>query len=206
MPDKTPTFWTLERVYQQEPDGSYVAYVMRGEEGGVSFKSKGNWTQITPVPSTTTQVLNQLALSAGLGQEAVQAAQSGNLENARYLADLSAQAMNGSLSKSDLAKINIPVPQGATGPVLPDSVQLQKEILKKTHQQIAVMIQNPTASGAASATLNQINNLYEQVRNNPAAASEYLVKLQTGQLSSTPPPAKPPERKPESIRRSRRHV
>ncbi len=185
-PSKVSGFWRACFVYYDEKgDGSYATYSSAGAgySGGVTF-NRSNWTEMKPDTVGETKVTDQLTLSAGLGQKAVQAAQSGNLENARYLAELSAQAMNGSLGKSDLAKLNIVVPEAkVVAPVAPANVQLQKEMIKKTHQQIAVLSHSP-AAGTATATLNQISSLYDQLRDNPASASDYLLKLQTGQLSS----------------------
>lgn len=129
-----------------------------------------------------TKVADQLTLSAGLGQKAVQAAQAGNLEAARYLAEQSAQAMNGSLSKADIAKINIPVSQGPAMSVAPSHVQLQKELLKATHIQIKKLTQSSN-SGQRVAALEQLNSIYDSVRANPVSASNYLLKLQAGQLN-----------------------
>jgi hypothetical protein len=85
-----------------------------------------------------------------------------------------------------LAKLNIVVPEAKPVPVSPANVQLQKEMIKKTHQQIVALGQSPSSRGTATSTLAQLNNLYEQVRDKPAAASDYLLQLQTGKL---PPPA-----------------
>lgn len=186
MPDKFPLLCHIEQAYVQTADGKTQAANFLTTDGGVNFNPKGNWTQMSLAPQSETKALSQLTLSAGLGQQAVQAAQGGNLEQARYLAELSAQAMNGSLSKSDLAKMNIVVPEARPVPVSPVNVQLQKEMIKKTHQNIAALSQNPSSVEKATVALNQLNSLYDQVRNNPVAASDYLTKLQTVQL---PPPA-----------------
>lgn len=188
IPDKLPMHLLIAQAYLPLPDGKTQFSTFLIAEGGVSFKPKGNWTQMTPIPASEIKVTGQLTLSAGLGQKAVQAAQGGNLEQARYLAELSAQAMNGSLSKSDLAKLNIPVPEAKPAPAAPANVQLQKEMLKKTYQQINTLSQNPAASGSVKTTLAQLDTLYERVKDNPVAASDYLIKLQTGQL---PPPTAP---------------
>jgi hypothetical protein len=185
-PDTITDLWRVGLSYIPKGDDEYIEKIQIGHTGGVSFKRQ-NWTQVTPAPpASETGVSSQLALSAGLGQQAVRAAESGDLENARYLAELSAQAMTGKLSKGDLAKMNIVVPVTKPAPVSPAGVQLQNAMIKKTHQEIAALSQNP-ASAATAAALTQLNTLYDQARDNPVAASDYLVKLQTGQLS--PPPA-----------------
>ncbi|HEX9976632.1 MAG TPA: hypothetical protein VGA82_05210, partial [Dehalococcoidales bacterium] len=187
MPDKVPIFWPLDQAYDQPQGKAYTIYIFRTAEGGVSFNPRGNWIQMTPSVTTTTEVSEQLTLSAQLGQKATQAAVvTGNLENARYLAELSAQALAGSLSRSSLAKLNIALPETRPSPASPVNVQLQREMLKETYKQIGFLTQNPS-NGQAATTLGQINNLYSQVQSNPAAASDYLYKLQTRQLSSSPP-------------------
>jgi hypothetical protein len=71
-------------------------------------------------------------------------------------------------------------------------------MIKKTHQQITTQGRNPASAQTATVMLDQLDNLYNQMREKPAAASDYLVQLQTGKLP--PPPlatvqataAKPP--------------
>jgi hypothetical protein len=189
VPDNVPGFWRVGFSYSLEKDNGAsgnkeVNTIQIAYSGGVTFK-RSNWTRMTPAPTSETGVTDQLTLSAGLGQKAVQAAQAGNLEEARHLAELSAQAMTGSLSKTNLAKLNIVVPEAKPAPVSPANVQLQKEMIKKTHQQIVALGQNPSSRGTATTTLAQLNSLYDQVRDKPAAASDYLLALQTGKL---PPP------------------
>ena len=186
-PDKVLGFLRTGQLYRKlQADAPYQTMTLRAYSGGVSFKPKGNWTSYTPAPVSETKVFDQLTLSAGLGQKAVQAAQDGNMEKARYLAEISAQAMTGKLSKADLPQLNVtlPEPKQAQVAVSPAHVQLQKEMIKKTYQQIAAGGSIPSAK----ITLTQLDNLYNQLRDNPAAASDYLVKLQTGQL---PPPSGP---------------
>jgi hypothetical protein len=190
VPDKVPGFWRVGFSYSLEKDNGTgvnkdVNTIQIAYSGGVTFK-RSNWTRMTPAPTSETGVTDQLTLSAGLGQKAVQAAQAGNLEQARNLAELSAQAMTGALSKTGLAKLNIVMPEAKPAPVSPANVQLQKEMIKKTHQQIVALGQNPSSRGTATSTLAQLNSLYDQVRDKPAAASDYLLQLQTGKL---PPPA-----------------
>ncbi|HWR00406.1 MAG TPA: PDZ domain-containing protein [Chlorobaculum sp.] len=174
-------FWRAGNVYWKEVGGSYNAATLFAYSGGISLKSAEQWTKWSAVP-VETKVTDQLTLSAGLGQKAVQAAQSGNLEQARHLAELSAQAMNGSLSKSDLVRQNIPLPDFKPIPATPANVRLQKELLKKTSQHL---------QGGPGTGLVQVGSVYDQLQANPVAASDFLTKLQTGQ---TMPPQPPPIR------------
>jgi hypothetical protein len=59
-------------------------------------------------------------------------------------------------------------------------------MLQRTNQQIAALRQNPASAAAAAGALKELNSLYDEVRDKPVAASDYLVKLQTRQVS---PPA-----------------
>lgn len=191
-PDKVPAFYVLsEGVYNNGMRGTTRAF-----EGGVSFKTRGNWTRITPSTTTTTEETSaQLALSAQIGQKAVQAADSGDLEKARYLSELSAEAMTGELSRDDLARQNIVLPAAKPVPVSPAAMQLQKEMIKATHRQIVEMGRNPGADREAAQTLNQIGHLYQQIQDHPVEASDYLKMLQTGRVGAPPPvpaPKTPP--------------
>lgn len=185
-PVRVPAFWTLDQAYFKLPNGSYNRLYFRGIEGGVSFKAKGkNWFKIAPAAAQSeTRVADQLSISAALGQKAVQAAQGGDLEQARHLAELSAQAMTGGLSRNQLAAMNIAVPEASPTLFSPVNVRLQKELIKKTRQQIVAMGQNPSDRAAAASDLARINSLYVQVLDKPAAASDYLLQLQTGRIPS----------------------
>lgn len=182
-PERVAGFWRSGQAYMKLPNRSdYDSLTIFGYSGGVTFHPKSNWTQVTQFTASETRTTDQLTLSAGLGQRAVQAAQGGDLEQARYLAELSAQAMNGSLSKSKLAAMNLSVPDIKPMPVSPANVHLQKELIKKTQQQIVALGQHPTTGGAANAALTQMNSIYDQVREKPAAASAFLLQLQTSHL------------------------
>lgn len=184
-PDRVPGFWRVGLSYVAKEDDESIESFQIAYTGGVTFKGQ-NWTQITPAPpERETAVSTQLALSAGLGQLAAQTAQGGDLEGARHLAELSAQAMIGPLSPTDLSKLKVTVPAAQTVPVSAAGVQLQQALLQQTRQQIEVLGQNPAAATAADA-LKELNRLYGEMRSKPAAASDYLVMLQTRQTS--PPP------------------
>lgn len=205
MPAKVPGFWTSGFAYfDVTGKGTYELYRQDGASfnGGVTFKKSG-WIATQPSAVGETKVAEQLALSAVLGQKAVQAAQNDNLEQARYLAEMSAQAMNGSISKTELAKLNIPLPDANLPAPVPANVQLQKEMIKRTYQQITSAKDSTSSKEALAGNLAQLNKLYDHVRNRPVAASDYLLALQTGQLTSATaspslpspsPTVKPPAR------------
>ncbi|KJS33120.1 MAG: hypothetical protein VR64_04295, partial [Desulfatitalea sp. BRH_c12] len=119
MPETVPAFFYLGKATFHLSDGTSICRTPRAFEGGVTFKKIGNWTQITPSTSTTTEVSRQLTLSSQLGRKAVKAAADGDLEKARYLAELSAQAMTGSLTSSDLPTLNIVLPPAQPAPAAP---------------------------------------------------------------------------------------
>lgn len=184
-PAKVPAFWRLGQAFYTAPDGKITSKMPRAFEGGVSYKTKGNWSQMTPSTETTTEATSQLMLSSQLGMLAVTQAESGELEEARYLAELSAQALAGTLSKESFDKMNIPLPRAVAVPATADNIQLQKEMLKETDKQISSLKHNP-ADAQAKAGLDSIGSLYGSAATNPAAALDYLLRLQTGQ---TPAPA-----------------
>ena len=188
-PEKVPAFYVLsEGIYTNGMRGTTRAF-----EGGVSFKTRGNWAQITPSTTTTTEETSaQLALSAQIGQKAVQAANADDLEKARYLSELSARALSGELSRGDLAGQNIALPAPKPVPVSPAAMQLQKEMIKATHRQIVEMSRSPGTDRQAAQTLDQIGHLYQQIQDHPVEASDYLKMLQTGRLA-VPSPAPSPQ-------------
>jgi len=194
-PEQVPAYWALSQgIYGTTGRMATI----RAFEGGVSFKARGNWTRITPSTTTTTEASAQLTLSAQIGQKAVQAATAGDLETARYLSELSAQALTGGVSRAELIKLNVPLADPVALPASPGAVLLQKEMIKKTHEQIVSMEKNPASHPSAAVTLDQIKNLYDQVRENPASASDYLHKLQTRQLSTVSVPIVQPVPKPSA--------
>lgn len=181
-PDKVPANWVLAQgIYQGNSMGTVRAF-----EGGVSFKTRGSWTQVIPSTSTTTEATAQLGLSAQLGQQATQAATAGDLEQARHLAELSAQAMTGSVSRADLARLKVVVPESRPAPVNAAAVQLQKALLKETRQQLDALRQGPAGKEAAGASLARMNRLYDQMRDDPLAASDVLRQLQQGRQAVPP--------------------
>lgn len=184
----------LNLIYQEHailPNGGYKSKTVLISSGGVSFKPRGNWTSVTPSVVSETRAVDHLAVSASLGQQAVKSLADGNLAQARDFAELSAQAMNGSLTRADLNKLNIVVPDVKGISIGPTSVQLQKEILKTTYRQIDRAQQQPNAHAAISAAAAQLENIYNDVQSNPASASDYLLKLQTRQIVAAPVIVKP---------------
>jgi len=182
-PDKVSGFWRVGMIYKKKADGTdankYMESVEMAYSGGITFK-RSNWTRMTPSTTSETMLTNQLTVSASLGQKAVQAAQGGNMEQARYLAEMSAQALSGTLPKAIMSKLNTALPDSGPTSVSPANVQLQKEMIKKTYQQIMALNETSSTKGTAYSTLAQLNNFYQQVLEKPTAASDHLLNLRTG--------------------------
>jgi PDZ domain len=188
LPEKIFGFPRYSPVSWETASGKTRTATVTGVTGGVTFQGRG-WTSYGPASKTTeTRIPDQLVLSSHLGQKAAQAAKAGDLESARHLAELSAQALAGHVTRGELAKQNITLPSARTAPLSPARVQLQKELLKETHNQISALRQN-SANAQAAANLGRINDVYEQVQSNPPRATEYLRNLQIRQaLPTTPTP------------------
>lgn len=154
------------------------------KHGGVNFRPQKKWTSYVPSQQGETKLGSQLALSAGLGKKAVLAAGDGDLEQARHLAELSAQAMSGGITAADLAGQNIQLPEARPVPANPASVQLHKTVLNRTYTHIAALNQGGATGSSAAAELAQLGTLYDQMQNRPAAASDFLTQLQTRKVGT----------------------
>lgn len=163
--------------------------------GGVNLTGS-NWTSYGPASKTTeTRAPDQLELSSLLGQKAAQAASAGNLESARHLAELSAQAFTGRVSRGDLAKQNITLPSARTAPLSPARVQLQRELLKEIINNISALRQNPSNEQAV-ANLSQIDSVYGSTQARTATASDLSNLRKTLRHVLPPPPLQPTDTSP----------
>lgn len=91
-------------------------------DGGVDFSNPdtGSWVQVQSDPQATEDVMQQLAASTVLAENAAQAALGGDLEAARSLAEKSAQAMTGVVDASQFSSplpVPIPTPSAVPAPV-----------------------------------------------------------------------------------------
>lgn len=184
-------FWRYSVFSSEESPGVFKYPVVNGITGGVSFKPKQAWTAVE-VSTSESGLSDQLKLSNQLGEKAVDAAMTGTIEEARYLAELSAKALTGEISRQDLIKLKVSVAEPVELPESPQAVLLQKEMIKKTYDQIVSIQENPASRSQSEATLDQIKNLYSQVRQDPAKTSDHLQKIQAGPLSVPPAPAAKP--------------
>jgi hypothetical protein len=194
-PDDFPLLSILSQSFRVLPDGKAELTTYLTTEGGVSFKPANKWAVVAPSAQSETRAVDHLALSASLGQQAVKVLRDGDMEQARHLAELSAQAMNGSLSRAQLDKLGIAVPEVQGLPAAPVNVQLQKTLLHRTTQQIDALKRNPQSREAAAAQLEVLDQAYRDVQAEPVRASEYLLKLQVRQ-AEVPVPVAASSREP----------
>ncbi len=171
-PKPFPLMALISQSNVRFPDGHTECTTNLTTNGGVTFRPMGSWTTMTPAPQTETKAMDALSLSAGLGRQAEAAVQAGDLETARHLADLSAQAMSGSLTRADLEKFNLTVPPSPTSPSVlsPASVQSQKEMIQRVFQKIAGRNTRTTPTPSTPE------------------ASDFLHQFQTGQTMPKPVP------------------
>lgn len=111
LPEVVEGFWGMTFMYR--PGASTdLAYLWA--HGGVDFaEGEGNgWIKAEPSPKATNDVLEQLAASTALAEKASSAARGGNMENARNLAQRSADAMTGRIDMSGLPQPTLPAPLG----------------------------------------------------------------------------------------------
>ncbi|HSQ79303.1 MAG TPA: PDZ domain-containing protein [Candidatus Bathyarchaeia archaeon] len=164
------------------PDGKprYVLEMPMTLQGGVDFRTKKDWSMIGPRPPSYAPIEDQLTTSAALGENAVQAALAGDLERARALAELSAQALTGDL---DLARVPAGVslqPSSSRAAGTPDDARLVKESLKALR---SLTGGDRPASGEASsldtALLADIGEAFRRGGSDQASASAFLTRLQT---------------------------
>lgn len=162
-------------------------------EGGVNFTNRRNWVVLGPKPPGYMPVADQLTTSAALGEQAVQAALGGNMESARELAELSAQALTGDLDASRLPKkVSIPKP-APVEPATPEEVRLVKEAVKAIRATAAEQAGGPSAASAAdrSAYLSQVGEALRTVQSDPASAPNLLARLQNRSFAPKDPAGSP---------------
>lgn len=170
---KTIQGWSFREFeyFRPKAEGSYGQHSFRVKTrwtGGVSF-TKGNWTNYGPASKATeTKVEDQLVLASQLSRAAVKATTS-DLEKARYYSELSAQALAGKVSRSDLAKQNITLPEFKRTQVSAGEVLLA--------QRASSLLQHDPGHAHAQATLDRISAIYDEAQSRPVSASDVLREL-----------------------------
>lgn len=131
VPAEVKGFVTVSFVRKAKGD---MDSLFLGINGGVVFDQEEGeeWIQEEPSVEVTDNVLDQLAASTALAEQAAGAAIDGDLDTARDLAEKSVQAMIGSIDRTQLPKITDlpePVPSVAAVSVGTRSVISQEAIL-----------------------------------------------------------------------------
>jgi hypothetical protein len=168
-------------------------FVVRAQ-GGVDFRGENEiaghegWLQVARDTEGENSALAQLQYSAWFGEKAARAAVEGDLESARDLAEKSAQAMTGQLDFTALPRLEI-VPGAEGAPVTAERAELYQAMVKQVDRDIRVS-QDPSTLPEdredAKNRLVKMGTIYKRVEQSPPAASELLVKLQTGRLEEIP--------------------
>ena len=171
VPGTVEGFWGL--TYMVQPQGA-VDHMYLWLSGGVDFgQNQGaNWVREQASPAAADHVLQQLAVSNALANQAADAALQGNLESARELAEKSAQAMTGQFDVRQFQNIS-PVPaDGAPQPA--DKVGKQAAVAADV---VAALDANVAALDAARKGLGNGAGGDAQAAQERSAAN--LQKLQT---------------------------
>jgi hypothetical protein len=196
-------FWTA--TFQA--DANKILFVIAAH-GGVEFDQKAGdaWVQPRAEAGLADSALKQLVGSAALAQQAVLAAENGDLEGARALAQKSEQAMIGDLSSGFPPLGKIPeVPEPATLAVFQSQAldQTREAItgLAQTQAKAQTLSQTPGPDTAAlmaqvdadkrawEQKLRNLKELMAQGQRNPASASQLVVQLRPGGMGTLAPVA-----------------
>jgi hypothetical protein len=113
VPDRVEGF--IDIIFVRKAAGATDDLFLRADGGVVFDQNEGDgWIKIQPSVTTTRDVIQQLAASVALAEQASAAALNGNMEGARDLAQLSADAMIGQIDMSLLPE-PVPMPVLAEG-------------------------------------------------------------------------------------------
>jgi len=197
-PKSVQGFWSM--VFQVDENAGSLVLVAHG---GASFSPEEgeDWIKTQPDVEVTSDVLKQLAASAVLAKQSVNAAESGDLEAARDLAEKSALAMTGEIDLTVLPTLDgMPSPSdpashaAATYEVINQASDClhqmdtaQKDLARA--QQISATSpdeakklteQATKAQDEAQAKLKRIMDGISTYTNNPSRAGDIVVALQSG--------------------------
>lgn len=172
-------------------EGQYYRLAYR-TDGGVDFRTERPWTKVTHAPEVKERLVEQVNASAYLGQQAVKAAQSGDLEKAKELARLSGESMTGAISGAELARRGISVPAASGGiEATAAQVEAQKQVLDLVSRAMAAP-QTPETQDQ----LVQLGKSFEEIRASPDKASSILVGIRSDRLRRERTKAEPPKQEP----------
>ncbi|HMA54445.1 MAG TPA: hypothetical protein VKT17_08275, partial [Acidobacteriota bacterium] len=180
----------------KDPDGklSYDFRMPVWMMGGVNFKIKNDWVVQGPKPPSYVPVGDQLTTSAALGEQAAQAALSGDLESARALSELSAQALTGDLDPARLPSGAGLAKAGARKAATPEDIQLVRESLQAIRSATGEPSAGADAASPAERTafLTELRDAFRNERSGQAPASDSLARLRTRRSAPPTPPAREP--------------
>ena len=182
-------FWCAQIVSQN--DRTFIEY---SAEGGVDFgQSVGsNWIQAHEDSSLGNTAIEQLAGSAALGQEAVDAALNGDLDAARTLADQSALAMTGEYDFTGNPALAL-IPE-ASPPAPVFQAELQTETIRQTKQALDTLRSgDPQQKEQATQKLQQIRSIITAPSPSSAQVHTWVKLLRNGtgvtNVAQVPQPA-----------------
>jgi hypothetical protein len=188
-PEEVPWQYNINMNFIFPPEGSGATkgefFMPMSVTGGATFKIEKDWVSLGPKPPDYSPAYESLTTSAFLGEQAVQAALGGNLESARELAELSAQAMSGTLDKARLPA-NIVLPKDLTQrAVTPEEARLVKEAVKAIGIAAAEPAtgRTPTQTADKTALLKDVSEALRSGTTDPVAATAFLKRLQTNSFA-----------------------
>jgi len=197
-PSSATGFWNaIFTADEQEVSLTVVAL------GGTDFSEKygDSWAQSKVDPAVEKDTLKQLVASTAFAQKAAKEADAGNLENARDLAEKSAQAMVGNIDASQIPELkDIPIPpepamaaelnieaQSITDESLramdeAKAVRQQADALPDNSAQEAAKLREMAAKQEqeAQANLKRLNDALNAVRQDPASIGNTVTALRSG--------------------------
>ena len=180
LPDAAPGFWGM--TYIVRPTGSTDTMVTWAQ-GGVDFGQQTGdaWMQAGPPDRQVTgDALRSLAASTALAEKAAAAADGGDLESARDLAERSAQAMSGNIDFTNLPAV--PAPSGpvvdpaaavAVSQASIEAVDVNTQAMQQARQGLAQADSLQATDPARAAEVRQQN---QQIAD---SSTQNLKRLQT---------------------------
>lgn len=157
LPDKFNNgFWTAH--FFADKDKTFLGFAA---SGGVDYgqNTGNNWINAVENKALGKKAMTQLAVSAVLGEDAVDAALQGNLERARTLADQSAKAMTGDFDFTGNPALE-KIPE-VPAPLLVSQAELQTEAIRQIEHAVDSLDRTGNTQPNARATrqLQQIKNI-----------------------------------------------
>ncbi|MGC9055572.1 MAG: PDZ domain-containing protein [Candidatus Saccharicenans sp.] len=174
-------FMKIEPVKTPEGKEAYAIFMPLAVEGGVKFVTKKNWITKGPLPPSYEPATSSLTLSAALAEASVKAADNGQLETARTLAEKSAEAMQGKIKLSELPA-NLPTPNPKMEiAATPEAVRLLKETNKVIYSITEQAGKGASPSAEEKSFLTKIGQELGKINSGGAVGSDFLKLLQTRQ-------------------------